>query len=205
MTEETRERWQAEIRQKMEAVQNEHAMRVGQIAIAWVRFHIYFRMWFSAFTAQGNNHAPAMREWDLIQSDNMQRNQKLRPALTASRHRSPQAIDSILWVCDWADQLAKVRNTFVHVAAFYRRIDQEIQVHFDEQLHLSDSEDRYRSVKKDPAQTYEALIDDLNNLSDFMHLTLNALVLPPKFGPLPPRPDVKIANLYPDLAKKVAP
>jgi hypothetical protein len=203
MTDEDRERWQAEMREKMHAAQQEHALRVGQVAISWVRFQFYFRMWFSSLTAQGNNHTPAMREWDLMTSDHAQRNQKLRPALAGNRYRSPQAIDAIVWVCDWADQLAKIRNTFVHVVTFLRRADQEIQVQFDEQLHLSDAEDRYRFVKENSDASYEALLADLDSLSQFMHLTFSAFVLPQKFGPLPARPPLRTAILCPAIAQKI--
>jgi len=203
MAEDARQRFQDEVVAGMVAAQNKHALRVGQATLAWIHFHVYFRLWFSTLTAKGENHAPAMREWDLIPSDSIQRKQKLQPALETLRARSAEAADAVQWAASWADQLAIIRNAFVHSVVFFQRLPNEISVQFDEQLHLSDEEDRFRMVKKMPDASFEALMTDLANLSEFLHRTFNAFVLPDKFGPLPHRPEIATAKLFPDLAKKV--
>lgn len=203
MTDDARQRFQEDVLAQMIAAQNKHALRVGQATLAWIHFHVYFRLWFSTLTVKDKNHAPAMREWDLIPSDSLQRKQKLLPALETLRARSAEAADAVQWVARWADQLAIVRNAFVHSVVFFQRLPSEIGIQFDEQLHLSDEEDRFRMVKKMPDASFEALMTDLARLSEFLHRTLIAFVLPDKFGPFPNRPEIATAKLFPDVAKKV--
>jgi hypothetical protein len=188
--------------EKIVAAQNEHALKVGQATLAWIHFHIYFRLWFSVLITQDGNLTPALREWDLINADANQRKQKLRPQLEKWRDKAPEAVSAVEWVCDWADQLALIRNAFVHSVVVFGGLPDNVRVQFDEQLHLTDEEDRYRMVKKKPDESFNALMEDLANLQEFLHRTFNALT-DPKQWKYPPRPELATAKLFPDLAKKI--
>lgn len=66
MDEARRERWQKMMADKMEAARIEHTLKVGSIAIGWVRPHLifrlfYFRLFYSSANVQGNNHATPVR------------------------------------------------------------------------------------------------------------------------------------------------
>lgn len=56
--------------------------------------------------------------------------------------------------------------------------------------------------KKKPDESFEALMADLANLQEYLHRTFNAFT-DPKPCNYPPRPELAMATLFPELAKKI--
>lgn len=193
MTEET-EYWE-----KVRAVTREHATRVGEVTLAWVHLHMTFAIWFTTLSSPTKDITLALREWDITRSDRDQRNGKLLPWIKVHRNRNPAIMDSIVWVLEWANELAKIRNAFVHSVTVVRGLPENPHVEFMEQLHLQGDDDRFKLVKGKLMESYDALMHDLVALSDFTHRSFNSLTLPKVFGEPPGRPDLAVSKLFPDI------
>ena len=193
---------EAEYWAKVRKVTLEHATRVGEVTLAWVYLHVTLGLWYTRLNSSGSDITHALRDWDVCNSDYHQRNAMLVPSIKASRNKNAAIMDSLLWVCEWANELARIRNGFVHAITVVRGLPDKPQVEFMEQLHLKGADDRFARVKGKLPESFDALMTDLGALSEFIHRSFNVFVLPDKFGPPPERPALAILKLFPDIRPK---
>lgn len=176
-----------------------HTQRVGEIAIQWSYIHVVLAVWYSHLV--GNpNVAGAMEEWDERKSDHADR-KMLAEKLKEKRATAPAEFDSMLWVLEWLNELASIRNGYVHCCVVIRGLPDEPQTAFLDKMH-GGTKDPYKQVREKPLESFEAATSDIAALSEFAHRTFNALFAGDQFKPAPPRPELSIQKVFPDAKPK---
>lgn len=178
----------------------EHTQRVGEIAINWSHIHVVLAMWYGRLASAGSNMAPAMQEWDEEGSDHRDR-KMLAGKLQDKRGLAPNEFDSILWVLEWLNELASIRNAYVHLCIVTRGLPDNPEIAFMDQLH-GGQKDPFKRVREKPVEAYEAAMSDVAALREFAHRTFNAVFGGNQFKPAPPRPALSIQKVFADAAPR---
>ena len=185
---------------KHTAAIREHTQRIGEIAINWSYIHVVLAMWYGRLASAGANMAPAMQEWDEGASDYRDR-KMLAAKLQEQRGFAPNEFDSMLWVLEWLNELAPIRNAYVHLCIVTRGLPDSPVIDFMDQLH-GGQKDPFKRVREKPVEAYEAAMKDVDTLREFAHRTFNAVFVGGQFKPSPPRPQLTIQKVFADAAPR---
>jgi hypothetical protein len=148
-------------------VEQEYALRIGQISMKWNELHFYFYICFQGLLDIADETAKEL--WECAGNDSQQR-KMLESVLKLAENQSH--IETMKEVIGAANTLGNARNSFIHslFKINYSSLKMEVVDRATNSKHVS----RIREIEKQGK--LDAIFADLESLSDFMMLFMPQLL-----------------------------